>query len=391
MSAEDAPADLYCPSCTRRVAFREATATCPDCDGLLRLRVDPAVLPDDPTEGDASGGSWLAGFTPLFGTDLKSIDLGAGGTTPIECPSFGPSSEGGTLWIADEGVNPTGSAADREMVFAIAAALDRDADGVVLPSTGHAAQSAAAHAGRAGLAAHAFVPSRTPFLNKAMTNVHGGELSVVEGRYSDALAAYESADRDGFPVDPASPPRRLGAVTLAWDLLSALEWSPPDAIAVPAAHGHRIAGLESGLRAAVEAGLIGTTPRLYAAQPEGCAPIVRAQRSGLDLEAVAGPDSVVGPLEVPRPVLGSLALGAIEATDGGAIEVTDEAALAAGVEANASAGIECSATGGVALAGLQTLREQGEIGPDESVLVVDPLSAAAESDVLRSHLMSRGV
>ena len=61
------------------------------------------------------------------------------------------------------------------------------------------------------------------------------------------------------------------------------------------------------------------------------------------------------------------------------------------VEANATAGIECSATGGVALAAVSRLVDRGELGADAMVLVVDPLSAASESDVLRNHLVSRGV
>ncbi|WP_136689678.1 threonine synthase [Halorhabdus amylolytica] len=387
-----APASLYCPDCAELVECRNVTVTCPDCGGILRVRLDPSVLPDTPDELGDPGRSGLDRFAALLGLDpTESSGLAAGGSTPVECSSLAADAGVETLWIADEGRNPTGSTADREMAFAILAAADRDTERVVLPSTGHAAQSAAAYAGRAGIESLAYVPSRTPFLNKAMANVHGGDLSVVEGRYSDALAAYESSDEHGFPVDPRSPFRRLGDVTLAWDLLAGLDWIVPDVIVLPVGHGHRIAGLETGLRAAVDAGLIEAMPRLYAAQPEGCDPIVTACKPGSNIKPDAAPDTIVGPLEVPDPVLGQVALEAIEDSDGSGIAVSDDDALAVAVEANATAGVECSATGGVALAGVSSLIEEGEIGPSESVLVVDPLAVAAEADILRSHLMSTGI
>ncbi|WP_135662784.1 pyridoxal-phosphate dependent enzyme [Halorhabdus rudnickae] len=388
---DDAPVSLYCPDCAEMIEYLNVTVTCPDCGGILRVRLDSSALPDTPDELGDPGRSGLDRFASLLGLDSTvSRGIGAGGSTPVECSSLAMATDIETLWIADEGRNPTGSTADREMAFAIAAAASREAERVVLPSTGHAAQSAAAYAGRAGIESLAFVPSRTPFLNKAMANVHGGDLSVVEGRYGDALAAYKSRDENGFPVDPRSPFRRLGAVALAWDLLAGLDWIAPDVIVLPAGHGHRIAGLETGLRAVVDAGLIETMPRLYAAQPEGCAPIVAAYESGAVLEPTAAPDSIVGPLEIPDPALGRCAIEAIKDSDGGAIEVTDDDALAAAVEANATGGVECSATGGVALAGVDAL-VGGEIDTDESVLIVDPLAVASESDILRSHLMSQGI
>lgn len=392
MDTSPAPLSLYCPDCAERLQSGAVTVTCPNCDGPVRFAVDSTAMPATLDELGVTRQEGVLRFGPLCEIDLDPADgLAAGGSTPIECPSLAAESGVDTLWIADEGRNPTGSMADREMPFALAAAKAQDADRVVLPSTGHAAQSAAAYAGRAGLDSIAFLPSRTPFLNKAMVNVHGGDLTIVEGRYSDAREAFETAEQGGFPVDPRSPSRRLGAVSLAWELLDGVAPAVPDAVVLPVGHGHRIAGLETGFRALVDGDILDSIPSLYAAQPDGCAPIVDAEQSNGHIDVPAIPDTIVGSLEIPDPVLGTVALEAIDNSDGGAVAIPDEQALAAAVEANATAGIECSVTGGVALAAVSRLVERGELGDDATVLVVDSLAAASESDVLRNHLVSRDV
>ncbi|WP_181686142.1 pyridoxal-phosphate dependent enzyme [Halorhabdus salina] len=391
MDAAATPVQFCCVECDSIAPPDDVTHSCPDCGGTVRVTFDSEALPDEPGDFASSSEPGIARYSNSLDVAIAAVAMGAGGTNPIDCPDIEATHDLESLWIVDEGRNPTGSTVDREMATAVGTATVRGANRVVLPSTGHAAQSVAAYASRAGIESLAYVPSRTPFLNKAMANVHGGELSVVEGRYSDAQNAYESSDEAGFPVDPGSPFRQLGAATLAWDVLAGLDWTTPDVIVVPVGHGQRLAGVQAGLTAASDAGYVESVPRLYAVQPEGCAPIVEAWHSETSIDSVAVPDTVLGPLEIPEPALGSVALSAIRESGGGVATVSDDAALAAAVDANASAGIECSATGGVALAGLDKLVERGSIAQGESVLLIDPLAAAGESDILRSHLMSRGV
>ncbi|QGN06620.1 pyridoxal-phosphate dependent enzyme [Halorhabdus sp. CBA1104] len=391
MDAAATPVQFCCVECDSIVPPADVTGPCPDCGGTVRVTFDPDALPADPTALSSAPGSGIARYSNSLDVDLSELAMGVGGGNPIGCPTLETTYGVDSLAVVDEGRNPTGSAVDREMATAVATAVARGADRIVLPSTGHAAQSAAAYAGRANIESLAYVPSRTPFLNKAMTNVHGGELSVVEGRYSDAETAFVDDEATGFPVGPGSPFRRLGAATLAWDGLAGLDWTAPDAIVVPVSHGQRVAGMQAGLKAASEAGYVGSLPRLYAIQPEGCPPIADACQAATAIDSTDAPDTVIGPLEIPDPVRGASAVTAISESGGGAATVSDEDALAAAVDANASAGIECSATGGVALAGLEALIDRGAVTQDESVVVIDPLAAAGESDLLRSHLMSRGV
>jgi len=380
-----------CQTCGTTLAPEDVETTCPECGDPVTPVFDADAL-TDVVAAETDNATGIDRFATALGfdSDADLVSLGAGGTAVIDAPSLAGEIGVNSVRIADEGRNPTGSAADRELAVAVSAAAERGAEGVVLPSTGNGARSAAAYAGRAGLESLAYIPSRTPFVEKAMTNVHGGELSVVEGRYRDAVGAYDDADTDSFPVGPDSPFRQLGMATLAWDLFEQ-EGSSPDAVVLPVGHGTRLAGFFAGLQALEAAGRVGSVPQLYAAQPAGCAPIVTAYQNGGEVETWETPDSVIGPLEIPDPAVGSRALDALAASGGGAVAVTDDDTLAAAVDANAATGVEVSATGGVALAGTSELAERGEIETGASVLVVDPLAVAAESDILRSQLMSRGI
>jgi len=370
--------EFECVECSATFDADEIEARCPSCDGVLVARYD---LP----AGEGENG--LASPPLPFASDaVVSIDEG---TTPAtDCPTLAEEVGVDRLRIKDEGRNPTGAITDRGVAVAVGAARERGAEDVALPTTGNGGQSAAAYAGRAGLESHSYVPSRCPFVNKAMINVHGGEMNVVEGRYPDALDAYESGHEEGWAaVGPASPYRREGLKGLYYELVG--DEGSPDAIAVPAGHGTVIAAIHSAIEEVQAADVVAETPRLYAAQPSGCAPIATACETGGDIEPESQPDTIVGPLEVPDPEVGTLAVDAVEATGGTGVAVSDEDALQAAVDAASTTGIEMSATGGVALAGVRELAD--EFGPTENVVVVNPVAGSKEDDLLRSHLMSRGL
>ena len=159
-------------------ATGEGATTCPDCNGALDATYDLDELVGGPP-ADRPGD--LLPVAP--------VGMGEGETPLVEAPRLAEELDVGTLRLKDEGHNPTGSVVDRGMALAVTAARERGVSDVALPSMGNGGQAAAAYAARAGLDCEAFVPSRVPFVNKAMVNVHGGGMSVVEGRYADAAIA----------------------------------------------------------------------------------------------------------------------------------------------------------------------------------------------------------
>ena len=394
MEITEAFASLRCLDCD---ATHDPTTAgrCPDCDGPLDPRYDhdPGAVTRGGLDADQADG--LEAFAEVLPFPAEAlVTAGEGGTPLVEVPGLADELGVRAVYLKDEGRNTTGSATDRGMALAVTAARELGAADVALPSMGNGGQSAAAYAARAGLGSHSFVPSRVPFVNKAMVNVHGGEMAVVEGRYADAAEVFvdATAEEGWHPVGPFQTPyRHEGTKTLAYETARQLDWTVPDAVVYPTGHGTGLVGLRKGGRDLLEWGLAEAEPRLYAAQADGCAPVVRAWDADEQRhEAWDYPDTICGPLEIPDPVGGAHALDAIAATDGGAIGTSDEEILA-GAVALAEAGVTMGATGGAAVSGARALTDRGAFDDDDVVVLVNAVTGNKEADLLRSHLMSKGV
>jgi threonine synthase len=384
-----------CADCGTTVTGPDATR-CPDCGGPLDARYDDdAIDVDRGTFADRTGG-WkhreLLPFVP---------DGMGGGTTPlVEAPRLAEELGVARVLLKDEGHNPTGSVTDRGLALVAEAASRGDSETLALPTTGDGGQSAAAFAARAGLLSRVFVPSRTNFVNKAMINVHGGDMRVVEGRYGDAREAYEAereelpaADREEwFPAGAFdSPFRHEGAKPVYYEVLEDLAWTVPDAVVAPVGHGTVAAGLWKAAREVADLGLVEETPRVYAAQPDGCAPVVEAVETGGDPKPWEGPDTIVGSLEVPDPEGGLPAVEAARASGGDAVAVEDQDALDSAATVAQHEGLEVSVAAGVAAAGAWDLMEEGAFDADDTVVLLNTGSGNKDADVVRSRLMGRGI
>jgi len=391
MQTSEAFAGLSCLDCGTDTDA--GSRRCPSCGGALAPTYDEDTLAaahdrlfaDDGTPTRPANG--LARFAPALPFDSETLVGLSEGTTPLlSCPTWNGWS--GEVRLKAEGANPTGGTVDREMAVAVTAAREQGAEEVVLPTTGNGGQAAAAYAARADLAASAFVPSRSSFDTKAMTNVHRGEMNVVGGRYPDAVKAFAGRRDAAHSLAPFETPyRHEGAKTLAYELAACA----PDAVVYPTSHGTGLVGLYRGFRELATTGVVDSLPRLYAAQPAGCAPVAEAWKADRTaVEPVEHPDTIVGALEVPDPAGGSHALEAVTATDGGAVAVADDSLLDGALDA-AAAGLPVSATGGAAVAAGAALAEQGVFADRETVVLVDPATANRETDLLRSRLMSEGV
>src|SRR5438445_714285 len=118
------------------------------------------------------------------------------------------------------------------------------------------------------------------------------------------------------------------------------------------AGGSLVTKLHKGFGEFREAGLVtGELPRLYGAQAEGCAPIVRLVERGDDRIVPEIPKTIALSIAIGNPADGVYAARAIRATGGWAQAVTD-AELVAGIRVLAEdAGVFAETAGGVTIAG----------------------------------------
>ncbi|RLM71054.1 pyridoxal-phosphate dependent enzyme [Halorubrum sp. Atlit-8R] len=392
------------------------TADAAAIDGDERARgLDPvydydAVDPDDLFDPAARGGSGDARTAPATARGhwrfdallpfpaADALTAGEGATPLVATDRLADELDVEAVYVKDEGRNPTGTVLDRGLSLAMTAVARRAADGadvepLVCASPGNAGQSMAAYAGRADLRSYAFVPSRCAFSNKSMTNVHGGEMRVVGGRFPDAAEAVDEQLETEYTDlgEFVTPYRHEGAKTVAFELVADLG-DAPDVVVVPTGSGEVVAGVYKGFAELDRIGAVDGTPKVVAAQAAGCAPIAAAVERGLgEPEPWGTPDTICGELEIPDPAGGAAAVEAVAESGGTAVGVEDDDILASAVAVAQNEVVEMGATGGAAPAGAWALAEEGFFDGDETVVLLNSDAGLKTPDVLRSHLMGQGI
>ncbi|RQG91289.1 threonine synthase [Natrarchaeobius halalkaliphilus] len=396
METTDAFVGLECLDCGASHEVEEKRR-CPDCGGPLdpSYDYDSISLERATIESRPFDSLWRYEEVLPFSRET-AVTMDEGATALVECPSLADELGVERVMIKDEGRNPTGSVDDRGASVAVTAAVRRGASDVALASPGNGGQAVSAYAGRAGLESHVYLPSRSGFTNKAMVNVHGGDMNVVGGRFDDAVGAFEeglSEHDDWHSLQAVSTPyRHEGAKTLLYEIAEALEWNVPDVLCCPTGQGTTLLGAYKGAMELQALGLVDELPSLYAAQAAGCAPIVDAVEAGRDEhDPVETPDTICGGIEIPDPIAGRRMLEAIRETDGGAVASDDQDVLEAGVQVATHEGVAMVPSAAVAASAVWNLAEGGEFDGDETVVIVNGATGNKEADVLRSYLMSQGI
>ncbi|WP_327051365.1 threonine synthase [Halomicrococcus gelatinilyticus] len=396
METTDAFIGLTCVDCGETFDAETATHRCPDCGGILDpdYDYDDIELSREDLAARRFDTMWRYEELLPF-TRESAVSMAEGATALVDCPSLAEEMGVGRVLIKDEGRNPTGTFKDRGQSAAVTAAVQHGATDVALNSAGNAGQAAAAYAARAGLDSHVFLPTRAGFTNKAMVNVHGGDMTVVEGRIGDAAAAYEDAmaDEDWYSVRTFETPyRHEGKKTMLYELVEQNDWAVPDAVVYPTGGGVGLVGMHKAATELQELGLVDDGPAMYAAQAEGCAPIVEAFEAGRDAhEPWETPDTICGGIEIPDPGASPLVLDALRESGGGAVATSDEDILDAAVAVAQQAGVEMGATCAATASGAWELSRQGAFDEDDTVVLLNTGAGNKDDDILRSHLMSKGI
>jgi len=397
METTEAFIGLRCVECGELFDAEEATHRCPECEGILDPEYDFDVLDvsRETFAGRRFDSMWRYEELLPF-TRASAVSMDEGATALVNAPKLADELGVGRVLIKDEGRNPTGTFKDRGQTVAVTAASQHGASDVALASAGNAGQAAAAYAARAGLDAHVFLPSRSGFTQKAMVNVHGGDMTVVEGRIGDAGAAYEGAMEENpewYSVKTfVTPYRHEGKKTMLYETVEQLDWEVPDAVVYPTGGGVGLVGMHKAAKELRDLGLTDDLPSMYAAQAEGCAPVVRAFEEGRDVhEPWQNPDTICGGIEIPDPGASPLILDALRESDGGAVATSDQDILDSAVTVAQNEGVEMGATCAAAASGAWELAQRGEFDEDDTIVLLNTGHGSKDDDILRSHLMSKGI
>jgi threonine synthase len=308
---------------------------------------------------------------------LHVVALGEGMTPLLRLPRHGARIGLPRLLMKDEGLVPTGAFKARGAAVGVSRAAELGVAGIAMPTNGNAGAAWAAYAARAGIGALIAMPVDAPEITRRECVVTGAELYLVDGLIGDAGALVREAvgRRPGWQ-DTATlrePYRIEGKKTMGYEIAEQLGWRMPDVIAYPTGGGVGIIGIHKALLELRELGWVtGELPRLVAVQAEGCRPIVDAYLAGAsESVAPADPRTVAFGITVPKALGDFLVLDAVRETGGTAVAITDEELLAAQAALARDEGSWICPEGAACVAAVAQLREAGEIGESDEVVVLN--------------------
>jgi threonine synthase len=278
-----------------------------------------------------------------------------------------------SLFVKEEGYNPTGSFKARGLSVAVSKARELGITETCVPSAGNAGGALAAYTASSGMSSRVFVPRDTPRVNIREVEFFGGEIHLVDGLISDA-ARVMGEKREGtswFDMSTMKEPYRLeGKKTMGYELAEQFGWTLPDVILYPTGGGTGLIGMWKAFREMAQLNWFeGKKPKMISVQMTGCAPIVKAFEAGRKSSAFwEGAETVASGLRVPKAFADTLILDALRESAGTAVAVTDAAAVSMMKETAATEGIFLCPEGAATLAALPGLLSAGFIGRDEKIV-----------------------
>src|SRR5213083_2441686 len=364
---------LRCRNCGAERA-PAPVAICDQCLGPLDPVYDPTRrLPDRATIAGRAPSLWrYQEWLPFDGEPVLSLDTGF--TPLVEAPALARRLGVAHAWVKNDTVcHPSLSFKDRVVAAAINAAAAFGLDTIGCASTGNLANAVAAHAARAGLKAWIFIPDELEAGKVVGTSVYGARLVRVRGTYDDVnRLCAQVADRFGWGMVNVNLRCYFFFFKqkTAYEIAEQLGWRLPTAVVAPMAGGSLLSKLRKGFAEFLAAGLVrGAAPRLYGAQADGCAPIVRlVERGGTQLEPEV-PNTICRSLAIGNPADGPFAARAMQQSGGWAAAVSDDA-LVQGIRFLAEdTGVFAETAGGVTAAAALALARAGRLRPEDEVVL----------------------
>jgi len=281
-----------------------------------------------------------------------------------------------SLFVKDDGQNPTASYKDRASSIVVIKAQEKGKSVVTAASTGNAASSLAGFAAATPLETIIFVPKTAPEAKVAQLLVYGARVFLVNGSYDVAYdLASEASEAFGWYNRSAAVNPYLveGKKTGAIELAEQLDWHPPDVVFVGVGDGSVVSGICKGFAELQLLGWIDRLPQVIGVQAENSAPIARAFAAydgndvwfeDIDAHTVADSICVGKPRDVVK------AVKSVYANGGRYVTVSDEAILDAIITLARRTGVFAEPAGAAAYAGLLSLVRTGELqGKSAAVMI----------------------
>jgi threonine synthase len=332
---------------------------CGDAGQPLMLTEQQGLTPAGIERGTRSLWRYRAALPPL---GAEPITLGEG-CTPLVPRRF----HGVEALFKCEWFMPSGSFKDRGASVMLSLLRAQGITEVLEDSSGNGGAAIATYAAAGGMAAKIMVPASTSPAKTVQSRAAGARIELVPGTRQDCA---DAALRDSQNIFYAShnwhPFFLQGTKTLAYELWEDLGFKAPDNVIVPCGAGSNVLGCGIGFAELQRAGQIARLPRIFAAQPEHCAPIAR---EFLELDAVPPRPTIAEGTAIATPIRMREVIGVLRLTQGGAV-MLGEGEIADATLKLARDGLYVEPTCAQAAAAFAKLLHSGTITPGETTVIV---------------------
>jgi threonine synthase len=270
-----------------------------------------------------------------------------------------------------EWFSPTGSFKDRGASVMVSILRGQGVTRLLEDSSGNGGAAIAAYAAAGGIAAKILVPASTPQDKTVQMRCYGAEVELIPGTRQDTSDAAARLAATMFYAGHNWQPFFLqGTKTLAYELWEDLKFNAPDNVIIPTGAGSNIIGCDIGFGELLGRGEIARLPRLFAAQPENCAPLHAGFQAGSDdLAPVEVFPTIADGASIAKPVRAREVLAALRRSGGSTVAVS-EAEIEKALLELGRIGLYVEPTSALAAAALTKLLERGVVQPTETTVVV---------------------
>ncbi|MBK8349057.1 MAG: threonine synthase [Saprospiraceae bacterium] len=368
---------LECDQCHHRFDKAYIHSYCPQCTQPLVAKyhlhkgISKSVILHDRYD------MWRYKYLLPVERDENIVTLGEGWTPLLKLSKTARALGLTTVFIKEEGLNPTGSFKARGIGMAVSKARELGLSSFCIPTAGNAGSALAAYTAVIGGEAHIYMPEATPRVFQLDCEVMGAHVKRIKGSIRDAglAMAADNAEGQWWDITTLKEPFRLeGKKTMGYEIAEQLGWKLPDVIIYPTGGGTGLIGIWKAFNEMKEMGWVTEVPtRMVAVQTVGCNPVVRAFQSGQDhCELYQNPDeTMANGLRVPKAFGDRLIMKTLNESNGYALDVTESEMMSAIHEFGRQEGIFLSPEGAAVYHGMKKLIDLQYIKPTDTVVIIN--------------------
>ncbi|MEM1525402.1 MAG: pyridoxal-phosphate dependent enzyme, partial [Nitrososphaerales archaeon] len=201
-----------CINCEEKYSINENIYTCRKCGDLLEVKLDiqevKRKIKDEKWRSIPISVWRYSAFIPIRDYS-KIITLNEGGTRLHFCQRLAQELGIKSLYVKNEGDNPTASFKDRGMTVGVTRACELNAKNLICASTGNTSASLAAYAAKAGLNCYVIVPSgKIAYGKLAQAIIHGAHVIRIRGDFDQALKMvfkFSCENKDVYLLNSINP------------------------------------------------------------------------------------------------------------------------------------------------------------------------------------------